>query len=175
VLNSAPEVTVLGLVALAKQSQAQFVARKALAYNFEANGKKLKVCMCFDNAMLIFTWRRTQFAEYSLFVLSPSNRFRKAVVHVITHSAFDRAIFLAILLNSVLLALADYSHVDENGNLSDDGSWRNTLLNETQNYFTYLFSLECMLKIIGMGLARDEGAYLNDTWNWLDFIVVVTG
>ena len=37
-----------------------------------------------------------------------------------------------------------------------------------------LFTLECMLKIIGMGFICGTNAYLKDAWNWLDFIVVVS-
>lgn len=31
-----------------------------------------------------------------------------------------------------------------------------------------------MLKVIGMGFFLDEGSYLRDAWNWLDFIVVLS-
>lgn len=34
--------------------------------------------------------------------------------------------------------------------------------------------MECALKVVGMGFILDEGSYLRDEWNWLDFIVVVS-
>ena len=36
------------------------------------------------------------------------------------------------------------------------------------------FCIECVFKIIAMGFIIGKGAYLKDTWNWLDFIVVVS-
>ena len=40
--------------------------------------------------------------------------------------------------------------------------------------FNYLFLLECVLKILALGFAMDEGSYLRDSWNKLDFFIVVT-
>jgi len=40
--------------------------------------------------------------------------------------------------------------------------------------FVISFTLECVLKIVGMGFIFDPGSYLRDAWNWLDFIVVVS-
>lgn len=37
-----------------------------------------------------------------------------------------------------------------------------------------IFTIEALLKIIGMGFIMDSGSYLRDGWNWIDFIVVVT-
>lgn len=45
----------------------------------------------------------------------------------------------------------------------------------SESYFTALFTLESALKIIGMGLINGENSYLKDAWNWLDFLVVLTG
>jgi hypothetical protein len=41
-------------------------------------------------------------------------------------------------------------------------------------YFTIIFTLECVTKIIGMGFIIGKGSYLRNAWNWLDFIVVIT-
>lgn len=40
--------------------------------------------------------------------------------------------------------------------------------------FNYLFILEMILKFIALGFAMDEGSYLRDSWNNLDFFIVVT-
>jgi len=40
--------------------------------------------------------------------------------------------------------------------------------------FTIIFTLEALSKIIGMGFIMSKGCYLRNTWNWLDFIVVIT-
>ena len=40
---------------------------------------------------------------------------------------------------------------------------------------SYLFTAECVLKVIAMGFILHWNAYLRDYWNWLDFVVVITG
>lgn len=66
-----------------------------------------------------------------------------------------------------MLGAKDYTdHNNENE--------RNQIIESFDPYFTVLFSLECFLKVIGMGFILDDGSYLRDTWNWLDFIVVVS-
>lgn len=54
--------------------------------------------------------------------------------------------------------------------------------NETNIVFTYtdyiflaLYSIEMILKIVGLGFIFPKGAYLRDAWNILDFIIVVSG
>jgi Ion transport protein len=38
--------------------------------------------------------------------------------------------------------------------------------------FTFIFLLECVLKILGMGFCLHKNSYMRDYWNWLDLIVV---
>ena len=99
---------------------------------------------------------------------------RHEIIQIITHKYFDRFILTMIALNSLILGLSDYSNVSNRGELISEGSWRNTLIDETEVIFTIIFTIECILKIIGMGFTGPNG-YLHDRWNWLDFVVVVTG
>lgn len=57
----------------------------------------------------------------------------------------------------------------------DSDTWRNQLTDKTEGFFIAVFSLECIMKILAMGFVLSEGCYLWDMWNWLDFIVVITG
>jgi hypothetical protein len=41
-----------------------------------------------------------------------------------------------------------------------------------ENVFLALYSTEMALKIVGLGFLLNEGAYLRDPWNILDFIIV---
>jgi hypothetical protein len=50
----------------------------------------------------------------------------------------------------------------------------NVIANKSEPVFTAIFILECVIKIIAMGLFFDKRSYLRDAWNWLDFIVVIT-
>ena len=39
--------------------------------------------------------------------------------------------------------------------------------------FTSIYTVEMIGKIIGLGFFAHKHAYLRDSWNWLDFIVVI--
>ncbi len=90
-------------------------------------------------------------------------------------SLFDDVILLAILLNSLFLAMADYGQVDRNGNLLEENSWRNMILIRSEVAFTVVFTLECVVKVTALGFYGAKGSYLTDRWNWLDFVVVISG
>ena len=45
----------------------------------------------------------------------------------------------------------------------------------SEHIFTALFCVELSLKALAMGFCVGPGTYLQDAWNWLDFIVVVAG
>lgn len=40
--------------------------------------------------------------------------------------------------------------------------------------FNSLFIIECALKIISFGFILEEKSYLRDTWNQMDFFIVLT-
>jgi hypothetical protein len=71
------------------------------------------------------------------------------------------------MLNSLLLGFRDYTDKKDESNI-------NKFLEKTEPFFIIAFTLECILKIIGMGFILDSGSYLRDAWNWLDFTVVVS-
>eukprot|EP00903_Cladosiphon_okamuranus_P009702 g9229.t2 len=120
------------------------------------------------------------YSRNSLFLFGEGNRVRLACVRTITHPWFERLILLLILFNSIVLALVDWSVIDEDPNSEDvgeplaEGSWRNTLLYETEIFFTVLFTMEFVLKVVAQGFILGRGAYLRDAWNIIDFLVVVT-
>lgn len=73
-----------------------------------------------------------------------------------------------IILNSLTIAMTD---------LKDRQSrtmW-NQMLDQLQYLFTAVFSVEAILKILGMGFIMHERSYLRDPWNWLDFLTVFIG
>lgn len=108
-------------------------------------------------------------------ILEESSSFRRRVIWLVTSKQFDQFILLLIFANTITLAIVDLRHVDANGELSSDGSLRNTVANYADTIFTTLFSIECTLKIIAMGFIGEKGAYLMDPWNWIDFLVVFVG
>lgn len=38
---------------------------------------------------------------------------------------------------------------------------------------TCIFIIECVIKVIALGFVNDEGSYLTDSWNKLDFMIVI--
>jgi hypothetical protein len=41
--------------------------------------------------------------------------------------------------------------------------------------FMFIFTLEAMIKILAVGFACGHKAYLKESWNILDFIIVIAG
>ena len=75
---------------------------------------------------------------------------------------------LLIGLSSVKLASESY-FVNE-----PETSMILTVSNDLDTTFNHCFNLECGLKVLAIGFAMDEGSYLRDSWNKLDFFIVVT-
>jgi hypothetical protein len=44
----------------------------------------------------------------------------------------------------------------------------------SEKIYTALFTVEAVVKILGMGFVLGPGCYLKDMWNWLDFFVVLS-
>jgi len=103
--------------------------------------------------------------------LAMANRVRKFFVELVMNCWFDRTILLLILVNSVIMALTDYSNINNNYEPVPEGSWRNALGANTEVFFAVAFTFEIVAKIIAMGF----NTYLHDLWNILDFIVVLSG
>jgi len=81
---------------------------------------------------------------------------RRLFYRIIKHPTFDMVIIGFIILSSIKLALdsygVGYSYIDQ--------------------VITYIFILECVLKVVALGFFLEEATYLRDSWNQLDFIIV---
>ena len=75
---------------------------------------------------------------------------------------------LLIGFSSIKLAMESY-FVNE-----DENSMVLRVSEQMDTAFNHCFNVECVLKIIALGFAMDEGSYLRDSWNKLDFFIVVT-
>ena len=49
------------------------------------------------------------------------------------------------------------------------------MLDTVDIFFTFIYVVECAIKVIAMGFAHHRNAYLRNTWNLLDFFIVLTG
>ena len=102
---------------------------------------------------------------YSLFIFSPNNLLRRYAFDLVNSSLFEYLIIFFIFLNSVLLALDNPSVAE--------WSWLGVILSASDSLFTWVFTLEMLIKMFAMGVVGHRGSYLRDGWNDLDFFIVV--
>ncbi|EGR32726.1 hypothetical protein IMG5_072540 [Ichthyophthirius multifiliis] len=82
---------------------------------------------------------------------------------IISNQFFDSFILLIIIANSIFLAFDDPT-TDK----------QNLIQNYIEDFFLWTYTIEAIIKIIGMGFIFNQGAYLRDRWNILDFIIVIS-
>ncbi|KAK3242941.1 hypothetical protein CYMTET_47370 [Cymbomonas tetramitiformis] len=107
---------------------------------------------------------------FSLFLFSPAHSFRKACLFVVSHSQFENVVTVCIMVSSLALCL-------ENPN-RDQGATMEVSLRALDYFFTAIFTLEMLMKVVAFGLAYPQKvglgtAYLRNGWNKLDFVIVV--
>ena len=100
----------------------------------------------------------------SLFCISERNSLRKALGRFCENPYFEAFIFNLIGLNSLFLAI-------EEPIVTNDYSLKTLAL--FGNIISELFIAECLLKIVVMGFVIGEHAYLKDSYNKLDFVIVL--
>ncbi|CAD7924383.1 unnamed protein product [Amoebophrya sp. A25] len=127
--------------------------------------------------------------EWSLNMFHIGGWFRSRCLYTVETPLFDKVILLLILLNSA--AMAAYRHrevynkpmthkdcISSNGTAygcGRDEDSLNKMIDIADPIFLLIFIMESLLKIIAYGFCQGKKTYLRDTWNWLDFIVVLTG
>lgn len=134
----------------------------------EPNGEAVQPI---DGAHFYFPEMNKKFVIYdkkSCYLCKHDHWFRKKIVWLSCWPMFDNLIITLILVNSVMLALFDQKDRDAN-------TEHNKLIELLGLIFTYIFTVECIIKIIAMGFCMHKNSYLRDYWNWLDFIVVCIG
>ncbi|KAI9556867.1 hypothetical protein GHT06_016659 [Daphnia sinensis] len=106
--------------------------------------------------------------QRALFCLSLTNPVRKLCISVVEWKPFEYLILLTIFANCVALAVyTPYPNGDSN--------ITNAYLEKVEYVFLVIFTIECVMKIIAYGFVAHSGAYLRNTWNLLDFTIVVIG
>lgn len=83
---------------------------------------------------------------------------------IIGHPLFEGASILLIIVNSLFLAMEDPTAEEQEA-----------YLKASESIFLYLYTVEMVFKILGLGFIFNRGAYLRDPWNRLDFIIVSSG
>jgi len=105
---------------------------------------------------------------HALWVFGLKNPVRKKLIEIVEWKIFEGFILLAIC--GTCLCLAVFQPMP-NG----DTTAINEFLEEIEIIFTVTFTSECCMKIIAYGFILHQNAYLKNTWNILDFTIVMIG
>jgi hypothetical protein len=82
------------------------------------------------------------------------------------HSLFESISITVIVVNSLFLAMDDPLRPP---------SERPKFMDIADSIFQYLYTVEAVFKIVSLGFILNEGAYLRDAWNILDFTIIASG
>uniref|UniRef100_A0A8C7L227 Ion transport domain-containing protein n=1 Tax=Oncorhynchus kisutch TaxID=8019 RepID=A0A8C7L227_ONCKI len=111
-------------------------------------------------------WCETR-EDWSVFLFSPQNRFRRVCQSIIAYKMFDYVVLAFIFSNCITVALERPKIMQ--------GSLERVFLTISNYVFTAIFVAEMTLKVVSMGLYIGEQAYLKSSWNVLDgFLVFVS-
>ncbi|XP_074519059.1 voltage-dependent T-type calcium channel subunit alpha-1G isoform X4 [Halichoeres trimaculatus] len=107
-------------------------------------------------------------APVVFFYMKQSTRPRSWCLKMVTNPWFERASMLVILLNCVTLGMF---HPCED---IDCDSERCKILQDFDDFIFAFFAIEMVIKMVALGIFGKK-CYLGDTWNRLDFFIVVAG
>ncbi|KAH8395723.1 hypothetical protein KR222_011591, partial [Zaprionus bogoriensis] len=99
----------------------------------------------------------------SFFLFSQTNRFRVFCHWLCNHSNFGNIILCCIMFSSAMLAAEN--PLKANADL-------NKVLNKFDYFFTAVFTIELILKLISYGFVLHDGAFCRSAFNLLDLLVV---
>lgn len=103
----------------------------------------------------------------SLFLFSFGSSLRNVLVRMVNSFWFTSLILVAIILNSIFLALQDPG--------LSSARWLQSFLGIADYVFLGLFAVEMVVKIVAYGFIAHSKSYLRVSWNILDCVVVLTG
>jgi len=87
---------------------------------------------------------------------------------MIIHKSWGSSVMKVIAFSSLKLAVDTYLDLD-------DEKFLPTKISIFVDYILNgLFAFEMTTKIIAIGLIMDEGSYLTESWNYLDFFIVMS-
>lgn len=90
----------------------------------------------------------------------PKNKWQKVVFEMVMHPYFETFIMAMILLNMIVMAMRYTGMAD----------WYRTMLEVLNLCFAFIFNLEMLLKLFGLGFWR---YFTLSSWNRFDCSIVV--
>jgi len=107
-------------------------------------------------------------AKRSIYLFSLKNPIRQLFIKITEAKWFEILILLTILGTCISLAVfTPFPNGDSNAT--------NDFLEEIEIIFTVIFTAECIMRIIALGFIFHPTAYLRNSWNILDFTIVMIG
>lgn len=103
----------------------------------------------------------------SVYIFSKDNRLRIGCYKLWKHKMWEQVIMALILMSSAKLATDTFNERIESPVVLE-------VLDGIDQFFNYAFMCEMTVKVIAMGLVMDDGSYLLDSWNQLDFFIVAS-
>ena len=109
--------------------------------------------------------------------LGRENPLRRACISIAESKWFETFILLAILSNAVVLCQMEPSKMEGRGCSGTPAALTygagNSAIEDSELFFTVVFTIEMLVKMIASGVYFEQEAYLKDGWNVMDFVVVV--
>ncbi|CAD8189628.1 unnamed protein product [Paramecium octaurelia] len=102
--------------------------------------------------------------QFSLYMFSQENIIRRICYRIVKDDKFETLIFFMIFLTSAKLVFDTY--------IPDTGQLKQTSL-QIDIFFAVFFGVEMIMKIIAFGFVQQESSYLRESWNILDFFIVI--
>jgi len=107
-------------------------------------------------------------AKRSIYLFKLKNPIRQLFIKITEAKWFEILILLTIM--GTCISLAVFTPLP-NG----DTNATNDFLEEIEIIFTVIFTAECIMRIVALGFIAHPTAYLRNSWNILDFTIVMIG
>ena len=111
--------------------------------------------------------------EYSLFCLRLDSPVRSAAIYAAYSSAFDAILITVIVINTLVIAMEDYSDPFLVQGVSEQFTPLNQFVAFSDYVFTALYVVEFIVKVVASGFMVGRGVYLSSWWNVFDFAILL--
>merc|ERR1719193_1799998 len=94
-------------------------------------------------------------------LIAPKQNWRNVIFTIVIHPLFDPLIMACIVLNTFTMCLEYY----------EAPTSYNKLLDGLDTFYIVVFTVEAMVKVVGLGWKQ----YIGNSWNKFDFFIVIVG
>jgi len=101
----------------------------------------------------------------TFYIFSKENFVRRFCMALMHHPWFENSVLIMIAVSSIKLGIDTY--------ITDTESTSYLISKKIDMGINIFFTIEMMTKIISLGFFVDDGSYLRESWNILDFIIVI--